>query len=161
MKIMQGWIRATAMVCGAAMLGGCYTYAPVHVAQVSIGSEVRAHVTQEEADRVESVLGRRTTTLEGRVLERDPNGRLLLRVPAQLFSTVGQTRRYYQRLMLTPADVLDLQMRKLNVARTVGLVALGVAAVVLSATVALNGKAGGVLPGGGSATQHDVVTPIH
>jgi hypothetical protein len=154
------WIRTLALLCGTSMLGGCYTYATVSPAAVPVGSEVRAHVTAGEADRAETVLGYRSTTLEGRLMERRADGQILVRVPGQTFSSSGQTRRFYQRLTLTPADVLDMQTRKLNMIRTGTLAAVGVAALVLIVKSALGGQAGGTLTTGGT-TRHDVVTPIH
>lgn len=155
------WIRATAAVCVATMLGGCYMYSGVSVTAVPVGSEVRARVTAAEADRTETVLGRRSTTLQGEVLG-NADGQLLLRVPTQVFSSTGQTRRYYQRVALTPADVLDLETRKLNVARTSVLLAVGVAAIALIAKSAFSGRTGGILPGGSTTgVQNAIVIPFH
>ena len=154
------WIRTIALLCGTTMLGGCYTYATVSPAAVPVGSDVRAHVTAAEADRAETVLGYRSTTLDGQFMGRQPDGQILVRVPGQTFTASGQTRRFYQRLTLTPADVLDLQTRRLNMIRTGTLAAVGVAALVFIVKSALGGTTGGTLTTGGT-TRHDVVTPIH
>jgi len=155
------WIRTLALLCGTSMLGGCYTYTTVSPAAVPVGSDVRAHVTAAAADRASTVLGYRSTTLEGRLMGRQPDGQILVRVHGQTYSAGGQTRRFYQRLALTPADVLDVQTRKLNMMRTGGLVAVGVAALVLIVKSALSGQTGGTLVTTGGTPNNDVVTPIH
>lgn len=155
------WIRTIALLCGTSMLGGCYTYATVSPAAVPVGSDVRAHVTAAVADRAAAVLGYRSTTLDGRLMGRQPDGQILVRVPGQTYSASGQTQRFYQRLSLTPADILDVQTRRLNVIRTGSLVAVGVAALVLIVKSALGGQTGGTLATGGGTTHNDVVTPIH
>jgi hypothetical protein len=150
----------TAMVCAPVVLSACYTYSNVDITDVAVGNDVRVRVTAEEADRAETMLGYRSTTLEGQLVERRSNGRFLLRVPGKAFSVNGQARRYYQRVALAPADVLDLQARKLNVRRTGALLAVGVAAVVFILKSELSGQTGGS-PGGTGGSPRAILVPIH
>jgi hypothetical protein len=154
------WIRTIALLCGTTMLGGCYMYSTVSVAAVPVGSDVRTHVTAAEADRVAAELGYRSTTLEGRLMGRQQDGQLLVRVPGETFSASGQTQRYYQRIALTPADVLDVQTRKLNMIRTGALAAVGVGALVIIVKGVFSGQTGGIPSTGGGTTHNDVLTPI-
>lgn len=156
------WIRATAVVCGTTMLGGCYMYSTVGVSDVSVGSTVRAHVTEAVAERADTVVGYHATTFVGEVTARDAGGGLLLRVPGQVFTNSGQTHRYHPQIRLLPSDVLDLQARKLNATRTGALVALGVAAAVIIVKSVFSGQTGGIPPsGGGTGPVNAMVTPIH
>lgn len=153
------WIRATALLCGATMLGGCYTYTTVGVTEVPIGSNVRAQVTPAEADSAESVLGYHSTTLVGQVLERGTSA-LVLRVPGQVYSSADQTNRFYQQLSLKPSDVLELQTRKLDVLKTGGLIAAGVATLAIVALQAFGGQNGGALPAGGTTNRNAISIPL-
>lgn len=127
---------------------------------VPVGIDVRAHVTSSEADSAATLLGYRTTTLEGQVLERGPSG-LLLRVPGQVVSDGISTQRYYQRINLAPADVLDLETRQLNTVRTGALVVAGAATLFFIISRVFSGQVGGSLPPSGSGGAHAISIPIN
>lgn len=142
MKRNTRWFKGAVLLCGATLLSGCYTYSDVGLPQVPLGVDVRAQVTNAVADSVAPLLGYRSTTLEGTVLRRGPQG-LLLRVPGKTVPTGTGVQRYYQRISLTPTEVLDLQTRRLNTGRTLALVAVGAAAVIYFVAQAFSGSNGG------------------
>lgn len=161
MRRATGWVRAAAVVWGAALLGGCYTYVGTSVANVPVGDRVRAHVTDAAAQRAEPQLGYHSTTLDGEVLQRPSSTELLLRVPAQVFTNGAETRRFYQRIELSTSDVLELETRQLDVPRTVGIAAVGVAVLAYFLTHTLGGNNGGGVPPPSGGGQNPAVYPVH
>jgi hypothetical protein len=156
-----GWIRAAVVACSAVLLGGCYTYVGTSLAQAPVGGTVRAHVTNAAADRAEAQLGYHSTTLDGRLVQRQSASQLLLRVPAQVYTSGAETRRFYQRIQLSASDVLELETRRLDVARTAGITALGVAVVAYIVTHVLGGHNGGGVPPPSGGSPNPALVPVH
>jgi hypothetical protein len=137
------------------LVAGCYTYAPIREVSVAPGTDVRAHVTVEASARVAPLLGvTEARDLTGTVVSND-NGSLVIEVPTIVQSGVNRaTQSLFQRVAVAPADVLELQTRRLNSVRT----GLGVAAVAALAGVVIAHqftKSGGSEspPGGDPGTE--------
>jgi hypothetical protein len=132
------------------LAAGCYTYAPIDEARVAPGTDVRAHVTVDASTRVAPLLGvSEARDLTGTVVSND-SGSLIIKVPTVVQTGVNRsTQSLFQRVAVAPADVLELQTRRLNPLRT-GL-AVGAAAVLTGVVIARSfGKSGGSeLPPGG------------
>jgi hypothetical protein len=101
------------------VLQGCYSHVPVALESVPAGARVRARVSATEAERLEGVLGGERRTVGGVYRGREGAG-LLLELPAVTGPT-GQ--RLTQRVSVSGDQVVEIELRRLDRARTYGLVA--------------------------------------
>lgn len=116
-------LNRSLLLLGLLALGGCYSYSVVPMESAAAGTRVRARISATEADRLSEILGREERVLEGRVLPGASQG-LLLEVPAALTTAGTSVRWMNQRIELAPADVLELEVRRLDPWRTAGAVAV-------------------------------------
>jgi len=124
-------------LCAMPLLVGCYTYAPIEPAAVPAGVEVRARITGAASDRVAPLLGSfNTRELVGNVVENN-GGAIVLQVSTGAMPNVAELIVPMQtRIPLTAADMVSLERRKVDVARTsifVGAIAAGVALAAVAA----------------------------
>lgn len=89
-----------------------------------MGAQVRARISAAEAQRLGEVLGREERVLLGRVVGEESGG-VLVQVPG-LRPAPGQ--RLDQRVLLPPAEILEIELRHLDRPRTFGLTAAVAAA---------------------------------
>jgi hypothetical protein len=119
---------------------GCYRYVPARVGAVPEGAPVRVHISPESASRVEPVIGAATPEVVG-VLERWSNEVVIaVRIPA------GQgvvDRALENRLVLSPSEVIAIDVRERDQFRTMVLAAGGAALVGGAVAAALTGVFGG------------------
>jgi hypothetical protein len=119
---------------------GCFRYVPARIGAVPEGSAVRLHVSPEGASRVEPVIGSASPELVG-VLERWSDQVVIaVRVPA------GQgvvDRALENRIVLSPSEVIAIEVRERDRARTIALAAGGVAVLGGATVAALTGVFGG------------------
>ena len=120
---------------------------------------MRVRVSGAEADRLEQTLGQSERTIEGDLLEQADSGLalgILLPVPADAISL---SSRPQQRVVIPQAEVLGIELRRLDRVRTSLLVGAGVvvvAAIAASRGSSLLGSGGN----GGSPNERRVpVTP--
>jgi hypothetical protein len=119
---------------------GCYRYVAARPEAVPAGSEVRLHLSQEAAVRVEPVIGTGLTQVDGQLEQWATEVVLGVRVP-----TVegGVDRGLRNRVVFAPAEVLAIEVRERDRAKTymltAGLTAVGVGAVI----AAISGVFGG------------------
>lgn len=120
------------LVALTVLIGGCYRYVPARVGGVSEGTEVRLHVSSEGARRIEAVMGRESREVAG-VLERWAEDVVIsVRVPA----SEGVTDRALRnRIVLSPAEVVAIDVRERDRTRTAVLTA-GITGVVGGALIA-------------------------
>ena len=119
---------------------GCYRYVAARPGEVPMGTEVRLHVSPDAATRVEPVVGTGLQQLDGQLESWGNEVVLAVRVPA---SEGGVDRALRNRIVFSPNEVLAIEVRERDRAKTtllaVGLGAVGVGAVV----AALSGVFGG------------------
>lgn len=136
------------------LFAGCYRLVPVSPESATPPMRVRAYLTPEATARMAPVLGEARAELDGRLVERTPQG-IFLEVRAGEIQQGMASEVLTQRLLLAPADVVGLQRRELDRGRT-ALVA-GAGAAVLGAVVydMLTGESGGTgrPPGGGGPPE--------
>lgn len=121
-------MKRITLLLAALLLSGCYSYQVVPTDALRPGTQVRAHITGEEVDRIGSIVGFETRDVEGRVDRTGTDG-LMLVVPAQTASTGSEVRRFYQRVDLPWNSIMEVQERRLNKTKTYALVAAAVAGV--------------------------------
>jgi hypothetical protein len=121
-------------------MGGCYRYVAARPEAVPAGSEVRLHLSQEAAVRVEPVVGTGLTQVDGTLEQWASEVVLGVRVPSAM---EGIDRGLRNRVVFTPAEVLAVEVRERDRPRTLlltaGLTAVGVGAVI----AAISGVFGG------------------
>ena len=132
----------------AAALGlGCYSYVPVTLETVPVGTEMRALVSAEREVALRDSLGVSVHPLHGTLVERE-DGRVLLAVRTAVGSPAFGSQPLFQHIRLTQQDVVRVDMRRLQRGKTTAL-ALAVASVATVVTLGLLGKLNPGSPGGG------------
>lgn len=153
MKTNRFALVALVAVGGAA----CYTYAPATLETVPEGARVKALISTEAQLDLERRAGIEARELEGELVERSDERILLsVRVPPPP-TGLSSGRPLRQRIDLAPRDVLRVDVRKVDGART-ALFAGGVAgfAAILIA-VAVSASNPGDPPNGGPPPPESVV----
>jgi hypothetical protein len=125
-------------------LAGCYNYAAVLPGAVQPGVEVRATINGAASDRVAPVTGTFDNHfLTGNVIETNA-GSIVLEIPTGAVANTGLTVvQMHQRVTLAPADIVNLETRRLDVARTsvlAGAIVAGAAATAIAVIHAGGGK---------------------
>jgi len=139
--------RATLGVVGAALSLGCYTYVPATLEAVPVGTEVRALLSTEKELALRDSLGVELHPLHGTLVDRQ-DGRLLLSVRTGIGSRELGSQLLYQRVGVTPQDVLRVDVRRLQRTKTVAFAfALAAAGTLLAITTVAILRPG--TPGGG------------
>ena len=109
----------------------CYTYAPVELANVTPGTMVRARIAADQMARVEPLVGRSTRVLDGVLVDAGADS-LLIEVPAATRTTTGGGIQVLnQRLSIPRTGVTEVELKRLSRGRTIGLIAVGTAALGL------------------------------
>jgi hypothetical protein len=125
-------------------LAGCYSYTPIAPAAVPAGSEVRVRITGAASDRVAPLIGSLDTrVLIGNVIENN-RGELVIEVPNGAMPNVLTTVvPLNARVPLGPVDLVSLEQRKLDVARTSVFAGVVTAGIALGAYAAIHAGGGG------------------
>jgi hypothetical protein len=134
-------------IAAAALSLGCYTYAPVTLDAVPVGSEVRALLSTEAELALRDSLGTELHPLQGTLVDRQP-GRLLLSVRTGVGARELGSQVLYQRVGVTPQDVLRVDVRRLQRTKTVAL-GVAIAGVATLVTLGALGKLNPGRPDGG------------
>jgi len=116
---------------------GCYSYVPATLDAVPVGAKLRAVVSTEAELRLRDSLGLDLRALHGTLVERGDT-RLLVEVRTGSGSRDFGGQPLYQRIALTPADVLRVDVRRMHRVRT-GLLGAGLvgAAVWVAAAIGI------------------------
>ena len=134
------------------LLTGCFSYALVEPSTAQPGTQVRAHLSPAAVERLTPLLGQvEDRRIAGTLLENSPAS-ILIEVPKLVPDGGAAVQTLNQRVSLTRADLIGLETRTLDRART-GLVVAGAAVVVaVAAAKAFHGQgsSGGTIPGGGT-----------
>lgn len=137
-----------------AFLPACYTYAPATPAALQPGMGVRVRVNASTAERVAPLLGATDArVLSGKLID-NPSGTLIVEVPTVVQTGVGSaTQSLYQRISLAPAEIVELESRRLDRARTTIVVGAAAAVAGSVAIAALRSNPGLDHPPSGSSTD--------
>ena len=142
--------RSGVFFLASLFLSGCFTYIPIDPGEVEPGLDVRARVSSSASARIAPLIGSTDARrLDGKLITR-AGDTLIVEVPTVMLHNreFGQTPN--QRVSIPRGELVELEVRKMDRWRTMGLV--GGAAVVLGVTLtkALKGEPGKEpLPGGG------------
>ena len=125
---------ASAVVAAAALwfAGGCYTFAAVQ-GDPTVGTDVRATVTDEEALKLSSQTGQLSRTVDGRLVGLTDDSVFVSVVTFRAVSEVSGSRQFRQSLVIPRSGLEALETRELSVMRSTlvgALAATGVALVI-------------------------------
>jgi len=123
-----------AVICGS----GCYSYSESAIADVTPGTAVRLRVTGAEADRLAEVRRSDDREVPG-TLVRHADDSILLATPVTSPDATAGGPRLTQRIEIPLAQVQEVEVRRLDVLRTVALVG-GVAAAAAFVVIEGFGK---------------------
>jgi len=124
-------VRIALGSCAIALVLACYRYVPASLDVVPSGSAVRATLSTEAQLALRDSLGLRRQTVQGTLVERDGD-RLLLAVRTDAAEWRAGAPALYQRIAVTPRDVLQVEVKRLQRGRTAGLLAVLAAAATIS-----------------------------
>lgn len=129
------------MIAVVPLCASCYTYEPIRPASAVPGTSVRAHVTPETSVRVAPLLGMPDVRdLAGTLIE-NRGGTMVIEVPTVVQAgTNNAVETLFQRVTVTPDDVLGLESRTLNRPRTALLATAAAVALGSLAASALHNK---------------------
>jgi len=137
-------------VAASVVLSGCFSYIPIEPGDVEPGVSVRARVSPAAGARIAPLLGATDARkLDGTVITRSADT-MIVEVPTVVTNNGEFGRTPNQRVSIFRSDLIELEVRRLDRMRTMGLI--GGAAVVLGSALvsALKGEPGkDALPGGG------------
>jgi hypothetical protein len=143
-------VRVPLLIAASTFLTGCFSYIPIEPGEVEPGVDVRARVSAAAGTRIAPLLGATDARrLDGKLITRGTDT-LVVEVPTVVVDTREFGRTPNQRVSIARGELVELEVRKLDRMKTVGIV--GGAAVVLGVTLvkALKGEPGkDNLPGGG------------
>ena len=133
-------MRRVLLILGVVLSTGCYRYVAARPEAVPAGTEVRLHLSQEAAVRVEPVIGSGLTQVDGQLEGWGSEVVLGVRVPT-MEGAVDRGLR--NRIVFAPGEVIALEVRERDRAKTymltAGLTAVGIGAVI----AAISGVFGG------------------
>lgn len=144
---MMSRLRAALGAASAALTLSCYTYVPATVDVVPVGAQVRAMLSTEAELALRDSLGVELRPLHGTLIDRQAD-RLLLSVRAGVGSQQLGSQPLYQRVGVTPQDVLRVDIRRLQRSKTVAFALAVAGAAAFLAIEAINVLRPGS-PGGG------------
>lgn len=149
------------LLVGLLALCGCYSYAMTPLESATPGERVRARVSAVEAERLSEILGREDRLLEGRVVSTGGGG-LLLDVSSAVTTAGTAVQWMNQRVEVTPAALLELEVRRLDPWRTAGAAALVGGAIGFAAVRAFDAVGSGSSEGskGGSDNFIGITLPL-
>ncbi|MGI9629054.1 MAG: hypothetical protein ACR2QM_19640 [Longimicrobiales bacterium] len=110
------------------LLGGCYSYTPSALGDLSAGDEVRARLTAAQFDELEEHIPGGDRVVEGEVVEVGAS-RMLLEVPVNTAVQGIRVQSLKQRFEIPADGMADVELRTLDRRRTYGLSAVGVAVI--------------------------------
>jgi hypothetical protein len=127
-------MRWSLVALTAVVLGGCYSYRVVPVEQAPVGETVRARVSAAEAEQLRDLIGRDDRLVVGQLLA-SPDSNLLVAV-----RTAGADApvQMHQRITVPRQGLLELEVRRFDRWKTLGVAAVAVAAVTAVTVNQLN-----------------------
>ena len=139
--------------CVALAAVGCYAYTPITLDAVPVGTGVRALLSTETQLALRDSVGLRQQTVQGTLVQRDGD-RVLLAVRTGNGASALGSHALHQRVALSSRDVLQVEVRRLQRARTAGLLlGIAAAATVVAIKILGNGNPGTPGPPGGGPPE--------
>lgn len=123
-------------------IAGCYSYVPAEPGRIPPRSDVRAYVTADQASRLDPLVVRGERVVEGELLENGAADLLLL-VPVSRDIPGARVESLHQRVLVSSADIVQLELRRLDRTRTGLLIAGGAALIGGVLITQLTGDSGG------------------
>lgn len=155
-RAVRGRLRTVGrrvLAASIVLAGGCFSYAPARPGEIMPGQDVRVTVEQSLALRYAEALGSTDRTWEGRV-EASDGGSLLIAVPTSMYERRGSSQVLSQRIRVSAAEMLAVEVRTFDWSRTgvvIGLGSIAVAVAIVRGWAGLGG--GGDGPGGPDRDQ--------
>ena len=109
--------RAALCLVAFAWSFGCYTYVPATLDAVPVGGRVRALMSTEAERRLRDSLGLEVGALRGTLVQRD-SSRWVIQVQTATGARAFGAQALYQRIAVSPQDVLRVDMRRMSGLRT-------------------------------------------
>ena len=138
---------------------GCYSYALVEPSAARPGTEVRAHLSPAAAERLTPLLGQvEDRRITGTLLENEA-ATIMIEVPKVVPDRGTAVQTLNQRVSIGRADLIGLETRTIDKART-GLVIGGAVVIVAAAAIRAfhgQGSTDGRVPGGGTELRIPVL----
>jgi hypothetical protein len=145
--------RAIATLTASVLLSGCFSYIPAEPGELEPGLSVRARVSPTASARIAPLLGATDARrLDGTLITRSTDT-LVVEVPTVIVDTREFGRTPNQRISIARSDLVELEIRKLDRWRTVGVVGGAAVVVGLGLVKALKGEPGKEPLPGGSGTD--------
>jgi len=138
-------VRFAAFTFAAAVAGttGCYTYTPIELTSVTPGTDVRARIRATTAEQLGPSLAMSDArVLSGSVVDLTADG-MTLKVESVRAGTNGAPEGLFQQILISRADLLELESRQLDRSRTRLAAAAGVTGAALLAVTMLRGRSSG------------------
>jgi hypothetical protein len=137
------------------VVGGCYRYVPTAIDAVPVGETVRALLSTETRLVMHDSLGLDLRGLNGTLVGREDD-RLLFQVRAASGSSAFGARPLYQRIAVSPRDVLRVDVKRVHGVKTGALVAAILAAATIMTIEAWAGRNPGTPepPNGGPSERY-------
>lgn len=136
----------------------CHTFRPVTVAELTPGQTVRARITGAFADSLSPILMRDARNFEGVVVENG-GSTVLMEIPVERTLAGLRLQTLSQRVEIPAAAFVDLDIKELDRGRTIGAVAIVVAAVGGFVLAQFNKQSGGG-SGGGTGGPQESILPL-
>lgn len=152
MKLMSG------LLVGFAIAGssGCYRYVPSTIEAVSEGDRVHAVLDEPAQRRLREQHNLETTRLSGTLVQREGQ-KLSFYVPSGPMSqNFGTPQTLYQLVEVNESDIVRVDLREMDVFRTVTLAAVGAAAATFIVVRSLRGGEPATPNGGGDGPPESV-----
>ena len=143
-------VRPAMITAIAALSSGCFSYIPARPGEVEAGVDVRARVSPDASARIAPLLGASDARrLDGKLITNGSDT-IVVEVPTVMVDNREFGRTPNQRVSIPRTDLLELEIRKLDRGRTLGIVGGGAIVVGVTLINALKGGPGKEpLPGGG------------
>lgn len=152
--------RAVALtLCCTFLLSACYSYQPVEPGDLHPDMEVRARITGVQADELGDGILTDDRTLEGTVVEAGSDD-LLMDVPTGTLERRGRVETLSQRVRLQTSEIVALDQRRQDRAKTTALVAAGVGVAAVAVILGLNATSSNTNPGPGGGGPQDARIPL-
>jgi hypothetical protein len=155
MRIASTRIRMSSMrhlLLGAIpLLASCYSYTPLKIGDVREGEDIRVRVNATYAKQLEPLLGLQDARVVAGALIKNLPDTLIVEVPTVVRADIGNaTQTLRQRVSIPRNELVDLEMRTLDRARTGTLVAVATVGITVLIVKSLRKDPGHEdTPGGG------------
>ncbi len=153
-------LRSAVILLLSLVSAGCYTFRPAAMDEIGPGQDVRMRVTGAFADSLGPLVMRPDARVFEGTVVADAPGSLMLDIPVP--PQVGVGREVVSQRVEVPEDAfVDLELKELSRARSVGVAALIGAAGAVIVIAQFSGDSGGAdRPGTGQPVESIISIPL-